>query len=70
MQNVSIYQSISSALTYPMRYPLSVGMSVCCQNLKGYWDAFFIIEIAWGNPKPKYNKQKFKHKRQKQKAES
>ena len=30
------YLSISTAFPYPMRYQLSVCMSVCCQNLKGY----------------------------------
>ena len=67
MQNVSIYQSISTASPYPIRYQLSICLSACLSAAK-IWrgtEMSFIIELACENPTPKYNIQKFKHKRQK-----
>ena len=64
MQNVSIYQSISTAFPYLIHYQLPVCL------FEGVLRYLLIIELACENPKPKYNIQKFKHKRQKLKAES
>ena len=67
MQNESIYQSICTAFPYQIRYQLSICLSVCLSAAK-LWrgtEMPFIIELACENQKPKYNIQKFKHKRQK-----
>ena len=66
MQNVSIYQSISTAFPYPIRYQLSVCLYVCLlPKFDGVQECLFIIELACENPKSKYNIQKSKHKTQK-----
>ena len=71
MQNVSIYQSISTAFPYLKRYQLSVCLSVGLSAAK-IWrgtEMPFSIELAYENPKYKSLNTKDKSKKLKVKTQ-